>query len=192
MGQIGRSFGRADRVNLICASGKSGLSGFGLTPATVLATLQGGIPIEWIRPGDMVLTRDDGYVPVAWVGPIGVAATVSLGRTDCSSGVVVGIRQPVLFQSPPHASQHGCPELLIAAEHHPATDGAQADAQRRELHSLALKKAGLILADGIWIETLVHRIPCVCGAFHPGPGNASPRPVWDRSDINGLTVAGAA
>jgi hypothetical protein len=192
MGQIDRWFDRADWVNPICGAGKSALSGFGLTPATVLATLQGGIPIGWIRPGDMVLTRDHGYAPVEWVGPIGNAATVSIGRAGNSDTAEVGIRQPVLLQSASFASQNEHTELLIAAGHHPAIDKSHAESQRQQLFSLALQQLDLILADGLWIETLAYRVPCLCGVFHPGQGDVRSRRLWIGAELSCATVAGAA
>ncbi|MEX0304779.1 MAG: Hint domain-containing protein, partial [Leisingera sp.] len=38
------------------------------TSGTLIATARGQIPVEDIRPGDMVLTADNGFQPVRWTG----------------------------------------------------------------------------------------------------------------------------
>ncbi|AHM05639.1 hypothetical protein roselon_03381 [Roseibacterium elongatum DSM 19469] len=38
------------------------------TPGTLILTPQGEIPIEQLRPGDLVMTRDNGIKPVVWIG----------------------------------------------------------------------------------------------------------------------------
>lgn len=38
------------------------------TPGTMIATPQGERPVETLRPGDLVLTRDDGPQPLGWTG----------------------------------------------------------------------------------------------------------------------------
>lgn len=36
-------------------------------PGTMIATEAGDLPIDWLRPGDKVLTRDHGYQPLLWL-----------------------------------------------------------------------------------------------------------------------------
>ncbi|WP_321364777.1 Hint domain-containing protein [uncultured Celeribacter sp.] len=43
-----------------------GLSGFG--PGVMIETSEGPQPVEWLRPGDLLLTRDEGYKPLIWAG----------------------------------------------------------------------------------------------------------------------------
>ncbi|MGO4914152.1 Hint domain-containing protein [Pseudogemmobacter sp. W21_MBD1_M6] len=37
----------------------------GFTAGTMITTLDGLIPVEWLRAGDRILTRDRGFQPVA-------------------------------------------------------------------------------------------------------------------------------
>ena len=37
-------------------------------PDTMIMTRAGEVPIQWLRQGDLVLTLDHGYQPIAWVG----------------------------------------------------------------------------------------------------------------------------
>ena len=39
-----------------------------LTPGEMISTDRGEVAVEQLRAGDMVLTRDSGFRPVAWVG----------------------------------------------------------------------------------------------------------------------------
>ena len=38
------------------------------TPGTMIDTIDGAVPVEELRVGDMVLTRDSGYRPLCWTG----------------------------------------------------------------------------------------------------------------------------
>ncbi|KEP69541.1 hypothetical protein DL1_03455 [Thioclava dalianensis] len=39
-----------------------------LGAGTLIATQSGEVPIDWLRPGDMIHTRDHGYQPLLWLG----------------------------------------------------------------------------------------------------------------------------
>ncbi|SFK07697.1 Hint domain-containing protein [Celeribacter marinus] len=88
-----------DDHDMIGQNPRAGLSGFGM--GVILETNEGPQPVEWMRAGDLVLTRDHGYQRVRWVG-----------RSETA-------------QTPPirvfaHAFGYGCPEhdLVLSPHHH--------------------------------------------------------------------------
>ena len=38
------------------------------TPGTRITTLRGQVPVETLKEGELVLTRDNGYQPILWIG----------------------------------------------------------------------------------------------------------------------------
>jgi hypothetical protein len=52
------------------------------TAACRIATGEGPLAAGWLRPGDLVLTRDSGLQPVVWVGRCQVPAAVVARRPD--------------------------------------------------------------------------------------------------------------
>ena len=54
-----------NRSNTVAAA-QLPISGFG--GGTLIETDGGPIPVDWLRPGDRVLTFDDGLQPLRWVG----------------------------------------------------------------------------------------------------------------------------
>jgi Ca2+-binding RTX toxin-like protein len=52
------------------------------TAGTLIRTLSGEVPIERLRPGDMVLTRDNGPQPLRWVAMRRIGAAELLARPE--------------------------------------------------------------------------------------------------------------
>ncbi|WP_300033479.1 Hint domain-containing protein [uncultured Roseobacter sp.] len=50
----------------LCGPEATGLCSFG--PGTMIRTEDGEIPVEWLETSDRVLTKDNGYQPVMWIG----------------------------------------------------------------------------------------------------------------------------
>lgn len=136
------------------------------TPGALIATPYGQRPIESLRVGDKVVTRDHGLQPIRWIGRRTVAAQDQLAPILIKSGVVTGQDLPLLV-SPQHRLLFtgyraellfGESEVFVAAKH--LIDGV--DVIRREggsvtyLH-LMFDSHEVIYANGAASES-----------FHPG------------------------
>jgi hypothetical protein len=132
------------------------------TPGTRIATPEGERPVEDIRVGDLVLTRDSGPQPVIWAGRRTVDGTGDFAPIRIEAGVLGNVRP--LLVSPQHRMllrgwqaelALGLQEVLVAATH--LVDG---DRVRREpcdevtyLH-LMLPGHEIIFAEGAATESL--------------------------------------
>ncbi|WP_297768431.1 Hint domain-containing protein [uncultured Roseovarius sp.] len=94
------------------------------TPGTHILTQWGERPVETLRPGDMVVTRDHGLQPIRWTGnrrvpgvgdfaPISVASSV-MGASD---SLVVSPQHRLLFTGYKAELLFGENEVLVAAKH---------------------------------------------------------------------------
>lgn len=132
------------------------------TPGTLIATARGLRPVEALRPGDRVVTRDNGLAELLWVG----------GRTFCWAELSreatlrpVLIRRAALGQGLPLRDMCVSPrhrflrcrdgaEVLVAAER--LVDGCGVRPATalgvRYLH-LLFARHEIILADGAWTES---------------------------------------
>ncbi|MEL7300140.1 MAG: Hint domain-containing protein [Pseudomonadota bacterium] len=95
------------------------------TPGTTIATPRGARPVESLRPGDLVLTRDNGIQPIRWVGQRTVPAMEDFAPIEVAPSVLSGATAPLLV-SPQHRLLFsgfksellfGEREVLVAAKH---------------------------------------------------------------------------
>jgi hypothetical protein len=95
------------------------------TPGARILTPQGARAIETLRPGDLVITRDNGPQPVRWIGastvpghdrfaPVRIAAHVLDGAT---APLLVSPQHRVLFTGYKAELLFGTDEVLVAAKH---------------------------------------------------------------------------
>ena len=91
---------------------------------TLLRTAEGERPVETLRPGDMVMTKDEGPRPLRWVGTREVAAQDKFAPIRIAAGTF-GARRD-LWLSPEHRIvlrdvlaelMFGEAEVLVAAKH---------------------------------------------------------------------------
>lgn len=142
--------------------GKAAAVRLGLGPATLIATRAGPVPLEWLRPGDRILTRDHGYRPLLWIGqgrripgagPQGVVA-IEAGRFGH------GMPDQCLRLAPDHGilidrtafvGTLGTAEVLA-----PAASVTRSAPSRPPggLFHLVLAGHELVLANGLWVESL--------------------------------------
>lgn len=141
-----------------------GLSGFG--PSVMVETSEGPQPVEWLRAGDLLLTRDNGYQPVVWVGrsgmddagalpPVRIYAG-SLGKRTPEHDLIVSPNHKLLLNSPMVGLHFGEDEVLA-----PASDIAtEAELDFEVPYSsyaychVLLPNHEVILSEGVWIESL--------------------------------------
>ncbi len=105
---------------------------------TLIRTAGGNRPVEDIRPGDLVMTRDNGMQPVRWTGarrvtaseiaaspalaPVRIAAG-ALGQGLPAQDLLVSQQHRVLVRSAIAARMFGAQELLVAAKHLTEVEG---------------------------------------------------------------------
>lgn len=149
--------------------GQDGMTCF--TAGTLIATLRGPVPVEAIRPGDLVLTRDRGYRPVCWAGqtrvsgrrlalaerlrPIRIAAG-ALGPGMPARDLLVSPQHRMLLTGPEVERAFCAREVLGAAKHLVGLPGITVDqpAEGVTYVHLLLDTHEVLLADGAWSESL--------------------------------------
>ncbi len=94
------------------------------TAGTKIATSGGARDVADLKPGDMVVTRDNGLQPIRWVGQRTVPALGSLAPIRFESGVLgngkpllVSPQHRVLIQGPQASLMFGEGEVLASAKH---------------------------------------------------------------------------
>ncbi|ETD84406.1 hypothetical protein U703_04575 [Rhodobacter capsulatus YW1] len=99
-----------------------------LTPGTLIETKRGQVPVEKLRPGDRVLTRDNGYQPIRWIGR---------RRLKAADLAAVPQLQPVRIAA--GALGEGLPEtdMLVSPQHRMLISGARAELLFGEAEVLA-------------------------------------------------------
>lgn len=138
------------------------------TPGTLIATIDGQIAIEDIKIGQLVLTADNGYQPVRWVGhrtvtQLDFASHPNLRPIILRKGVFGNARK--MRVSPQHGMiiQTGEVEQLIRAKHVAENFGGQfarvdKHCERVTYIHIMFDQHELIFAEGALTE-----------AFYPGP-----------------------
>lgn len=137
--------------------------GFG--PGVMIETVEGALPAEWLRAGDMVLTRDNGYRPLRWVGRTalggkGFTAPVTvpsgfLGKGFPNHALVVSPAQRVLLKSAMVELHFATNEVLCEAGE--VADGLPKSEVADDFAycHLLLDTHEIILAEGVWLSSLL-------------------------------------
>jgi len=149
--------------------GAAGMTCF--VAGTMIAALHGPVPVEALRPGDLVLTRDRGYRPVRWAGarhisPARLAAADRLRPVTLAPGALgpgmparpltVSPQHRMLLAGPEIAARFGTAEVLAAAKHLIGLPGIAPAAPDRGVtyHHLLFDAHEVVLAEGAWSESL--------------------------------------
>lgn len=139
------------------------------TPGTLVATKAGEVKVEDLRPGDRVVTRDNGFQEIAWTGH------KLLTQEDLSASPEL---RPVLFRAgslgpgTPAADMMVSPnhrmlmiheqaqlifaerEVLVAAKHLTSLPGvSRAEVREVRYIHIMFARHQVILADGAWSES---------------------------------------
>lgn len=139
------------------------------TPGTLVLTDAGERPIELIEEGDLVLTRDNGFQPVRWVGrrdlsqrelaaeprfnPIRFAPG-SLGEGLPRKEMLVSPQHRMLVSGPRAELLFGEHEVLVAATHMVGLSGIERVMPREVSYiHLLFDQHEIILANGAWSES---------------------------------------
>ncbi len=152
------------------------------TPGTLIATQRGELPVEILRAGDRVITRDNGIQPVRWIGKCQMFAhdfqadphllpilirQGSLGKGMPDRDMMVSPNHRILVPSDRTSLLFKEREVLVAAKHLTAVGVSSVGSAGTTYVHLMCDRHEVILANGIWAES-----------FHPddatlkGMGNA--------------------
>lgn len=145
------------------------------TPGTCILTPHGPVPVERLRVGDCVETRDDGPQTLRWVGAVTLSRADLAARPEfrpvCIGAGALGPGQPTrdMHVSPQHRIllrhwraelDYGAAEVLVAAKH--LVDGVRIrwagwSGPVQYLHIMC-DAHEVVMADGIETETF---LPCM-------------------------------
>ncbi|PJI91826.1 intein [Yoonia maricola] len=139
------------------------------TPGTAIATPKGEVPVERLRSGDRVLTRDNGIQTVSWVGtkridfaelnaapqlrPIKIRAG-ALGNNMPDRDMLVSPSHRMLIVSHPAELYFGQSEVLVAARHMLTMDGVEVTGQPYVTYiHIMCQNHEIVLSNGAWSES---------------------------------------
>ncbi|MEY8883254.1 Hint domain-containing protein [Donghicola sp. XS_ASV15] len=139
------------------------------TPGSLIATRHGPRPVEELRVGDVLLTRDNGFRPVLWVGHSKYNLSGSTGGARLQPILIKanalgnGVPQSDLLVSPDHQmlltrrfapSPLATTEMLVPARHLLGQAGILVAPQREvEFVHVLMERHEILLADGAWTES---------------------------------------
>ncbi|WP_372885704.1 Hint domain-containing protein [Shimia sp.] len=140
---------------------------------TLIATKRGEIAVEDLRPGDMVVVRDGGFVPLRWIGSVRVDARGhgmadnapvriprgAMGRNMPARDLYVSPNQRIWMADAAFEMHFAEREVLIPARHLVGWKGIRqvSYVPEPEYFHLLLDSHQIILSDGMLTES-----------FHPG------------------------
>ena len=139
------------------------------TPGTFLVTARGKVAVERLAVGELVLTRDNGFQPIRWIGrrdlsaaelaaapqfnPVHIAQG-AMGRGLPERDMQVSPQHRMLINAPRAELLFGEPEVLAAALHLIGMPGVSRTApdEVSYIHIL-FDEHQLVCADGAWSES---------------------------------------
>ncbi|MEM1375701.1 MAG: Hint domain-containing protein [Pseudomonadota bacterium] len=132
---------------------------------TLIATREGARPVEDLAPGDLVLTRDNGFQKLRWTKSREMDATARLAPVRFEVGALgKGLPRRVLRVSPQHrmlmrskvaARMFGTSEVLISAKKLLGLPGVTQEAPGPvSYHHLLFVRHEIVLAEGAPAESL--------------------------------------
>lgn len=134
----------------------------GLSPLAQVATNTGLRPVGFLRRGDRVLTRDNGFQPVRWVGTAtysgeGTRAAVVFGPGSLGNDrpLYVSAQHRMLLRTQDVVLLTGQTEVLIPAQKFVDGDHVRLVADRHvSFAHILLDAHQLIQIDGLWVESM--------------------------------------
>lgn len=139
------------------------------TPGVMISTDRGEVAVEQLRAGDLVMTRDHGLQPIAWIGSrkLGLAdliaqprlQPVQIGQGALGYGLplrdtLVSPQHRMLIEGALPEMLFGEAEVLVAATHLTALDGVRQMLTPGVTYiHLLLKRHEIICANGAWTES---------------------------------------
>lgn len=138
---------------------------------TKIATPAGQRAIETLCIGDMVVTRDNGAMPIRWIGKRRLAAVgafapihFSARALDNDAPLCVSPEHRMLVQDPILEMLFGTPRALVAAKHLVGLPGVtRQEAADLTYHHLMFDSHQMVLAAGCWSESFFLGTTAVSG-----------------------------
>jgi len=137
------------------------------TPGTLITTRAGKCPVEKLRPGDKLLTRDHGFQPLLWRGmrptdpsragagawPVLIRAG-ALGPGQPERDMIVSPGHRLLSTDPDFLRDTGEPEALIEAQALAGRPGTLRVVPKQTVYvHLLMDRHEVILAENSWTES---------------------------------------
>ncbi|WP_299367577.1 Hint domain-containing protein [uncultured Tateyamaria sp.] len=130
---------------------------------TMIDTADGPVPVEDIRQGDLVRTRDGGVEPVLWTAKSvvpgmgrGAPVTIQPGLLGAKAPVTVTAQHRLLIADPRCEPYFGVNEVLVAAGH--LVDGVgitRENAGMTTYHHLLFERHEIVQTAGLFSESLL-------------------------------------
>lgn len=135
---------------------------------TMIETPEGCRPVEDLRPGDLVLTRDKGFMAVSWCGQRSLSGADIAKRRDLASiRIAAGALGPnlperdtrvspahrVLICGPRAEILFGESEVLVPAAHLLDLPGVSIDVSAVSYVHIMFETHQIVLGDGMWSES---------------------------------------
>lgn len=141
------------------------------TPGTMIATKRGEKPVQQLKVGDKVFTRDNGPQELRWIGrrnlnrqeltkmqqyfPILIRAG-ALGEGIPQRDMMVSPNHRMLVTSELAEVMFGESEVLVAAKHLVSLDGVEAAPVSKVSYiHMMFDRHEVVLADGCWAESFL-------------------------------------
>lgn len=145
---------------------------------TLIETAKGPRPVETLRPGDLVATRDAGLQPLRWVGETEVPAFGKMAPIVIEEGVLGN--EATLVVSPQHAVlledwraelYYGSEDVLVRAVDLVGLNGVRRKPGGRVRYChILFDQHQLVRASGMWSESL-YPGDITLQTVHPGARN---------------------
>lgn len=159
------------------------------SPGTMIATPEGERPVEKLRVGDRVVTRDNGFQKIRWIGSKHISAVKLLNMPELRPVLIregaLALEQPCrdILLSPTHrvlarrlAAMSSEGEALVAASFFERSPGAATlDVLGITYIHIMFEYHQVILSNGLWTES-----------FHPGKHSLNAIGKAQRAEILSL------
>lgn len=139
------------------------------TPGTLIATPRGEMPVESLRPGDRVVTRDNGIQEIRWTGENAISGQElrlnsylqpvfikrgALGNGLPEQDMMVSPNHRLLVANDRTQLYFDEPEVLVAAKHLVGIQGVHAvEAIGVTYLHFMFDRHEVVLANGAWTES---------------------------------------
>ena len=138
------------------------------TAGTMIDTKDGAVAVEDLRPGDMVLTRDNGFLPLAWCGQRRVTEAEMAAIEDMAPVLIAegalgnGLPERAMRVSPQHRMlvtgpraelMFGEREVLVPAVNMVGLPGITRDTATVTYVHIMFDSHQIVRADGAWSES---------------------------------------
>ncbi len=148
----------------------------GFAAGTMIATRDGDLPVEWLAPGDEILTLDGGPQPMRWIGrtrigprdlarhtglaPVTITAD-AFGSGAPGRGLLIGSKSRVMLCGTEVEANFGLDRALARAGDLGVADWPGQDATSLTWFTLLFEQHQVILANGLWCDSLFADPTCL-------------------------------